>query len=251
MIVKRRQRALEPMQLLELTLNSPEENLALDEALLETAEAASDGSELLRFWESPQKLAVVGRASKVAEELDLAACDRQNVPILRRCSGGASILAGPGCLMYAVVLDCRQRPHLKMIPEAHQLVMQTMCAALATIVKGVRFEGTCDLTLNDQKFSGNSLRCKRNCLLYHGTLLYDFPLDSINELLRMPPRRPDYRRDRDHNQFVTNLPASVHELKRAIAAQWQADQTPGEWPRQMVRQLVVQRYSQTSWNRRL
>ena len=43
-------------------------------------------------------------------------------------------------------------------------------------------------------------------LLYHGTVLYDFNLELIDECLTMPPRVPDYRASRDHRDFVTNLP---------------------------------------------
>ena len=48
------------MKLLDLTLDSPAENLALDEALLEQAEA--DGpQEVLRLWEPESPLVVMGR----------------------------------------------------------------------------------------------------------------------------------------------------------------------------------------------
>jgi len=52
------------MKLLDLTLPSPAENLALDEALLDAAEAGEMADEVLRFWESPQPLVVVGRSSQ-------------------------------------------------------------------------------------------------------------------------------------------------------------------------------------------
>ena len=45
-----------------------------------------------------------------------------------------------------------------------------------------------DLVLGDLKFSGNSARCRRRWLLYHGTLLYDFPLALVARCLKMPPR---------------------------------------------------------------
>ncbi len=51
------------MELLELTLATPEENLALDEALLDEAEAAGRPSEVLRLWESILPAVVVGRSS--------------------------------------------------------------------------------------------------------------------------------------------------------------------------------------------
>ena len=60
------------MRFIDLTLDQPAENLALDEALLEEAESAGQPQETLRLWESPSHVAVVGRSSSVGEEIDLA-----------------------------------------------------------------------------------------------------------------------------------------------------------------------------------
>jgi lipoate-protein ligase A len=83
------------MQRLELTLDTPAENIALDEALLDEAEARGPEAEYLRVWESRAPLVVLGRSSK-AEEVNLAACRERGMPVLRRSSGGAAIVAGPG-----------------------------------------------------------------------------------------------------------------------------------------------------------
>lgn len=47
------------MHRLDLTLPTPEENLALEEALLESSEGGG-GPELLRFWESPDHFVLLG-----------------------------------------------------------------------------------------------------------------------------------------------------------------------------------------------
>ncbi len=126
--------------------------------------------------------------------------------MLRRPSGGAAIVAGPGCLMYALVLSYRLRPRLRVLSEAHRWVLGTLAGALGAFAPGVECRGTSDLAIGGRKFSGNSARCRRNHLLYHGTLLYDFPLELVERCLAMPPRMPDYREGRRHESFVTNLP---------------------------------------------
>jgi lipoate-protein ligase A len=87
------------MKLLDLTLPTPEENLALDEALLDEADAAGRPLETLRLWEPRQTFVVVGRSSSLEREVRLDRCRERGLPILRRVSGGAAIVAGPGCLM--------------------------------------------------------------------------------------------------------------------------------------------------------
>jgi lipoate-protein ligase A len=239
------------MKLLDLTLDTPPENLALDDALLEEAEAGGVPAEVLRVWESPDPCVVVGRSSRVSEEVNILECQRDNVAVLRRCSGGAAIVAGPGCLMYAVVLSYELRPQLRMISEAHQFVLQRIRRSLQHCAPLVRCQGTSDLTLEQRKFSGNSLRCKRTHLLYHGTLLYDFPLDAISRYLLHPPRQPDYRQDRVHNAFVANLDVPRDALRDALIDNWQTEGPLDDWPRARTRELVAARYAQPSWNCRL
>ena len=57
----------------DLTLPTPAENLACDEALLCQCEETG-GDEILRFWEPVQPFVVVGYANAVASEVNAAAC---------------------------------------------------------------------------------------------------------------------------------------------------------------------------------
>ncbi len=239
------------MKMLDLTLDSPEANLALDEALLEQAEADQIQHEVLRLWESKQTAVIIGRSSKINDEVDVAACERESVPVLRRCSGGTSVVIGPGCLMYSVVLNYDQHPALRMVDEAHRFVLGKVADAVRTSVPSVDLQGTSDLTMGERKFSGNSLRCKRNHLLYHGTLLYDFPLDTISRLLKTPPRQPDYRGSRDHRDFVTNLNVDQAALRSALVSAWNANECLSQWPESATAQLIEERYSQDTWHERL
>ncbi len=239
------------MKLLDLTLDSPAENLALDEALLEQAEAGQSDDDVLRLWESQQRAVIIGRSSRIQDEVDLAACSQESIPVLRRCSGGTSVVIGPGCLMYAVVLRYERHPGLRMVDVAHRYVLEKVADAVKQFEPAAMFQGTSDLTLRDRKFSGNSLRCKRDHLLYHGTLLCDFPLDLIGRWLKAPPRQPDYRQQRSHIDFITNLGLDPRQLRNALAEQWQANDVLESWPELLTSQLVTQRYLQATWHHRL
>jgi lipoate-protein ligase A len=237
------------MDLFDVTLPTPAENLALDEALLDEAEDSAAPREALRLWEAAEPLVVVGRNSQLAAEVRVEACRRRNIPILRRASGGCAILAGPGCLMYSLVLSYELRPELHLLEAAHRFVLGTIAGALRPLVGDVAHLGTSDLAAGgNRKFSGNSLRCRRRAFLYHGTLLYDFPLALIDECLAMPPRQPDYRQGRPHGSFLANLPLAAVDLRRALIAAWGAAPSNRDWPRARVRQLVAARYGVPDWN---
>lgn len=238
------------MRYLDLTLPTPAENLALDEALLGEAELAGRPRETLRLWEPPGLMVVVGRSSRVNDEVYRDFCRAHGVPILRRPSGGAAVVAGPGCLMYALVISYELRPALRMIDRAHRFVLGRIAAALRPLVPGVTTRGTSDLAIGDLKFSGNSVRCKRDHVLYHGTLLYDFRLDLIGQCLKMPSRQPKYRDGRPHGAFVANLPLSAERIRRAMLTAWEANEACSAWPRDATARLAAEEYGNPKWNER-
>ena len=238
------------MKLLDLTLPTIAENLALDEALLDEADQFQNSPELLRLWEAPSFAVVVGRGTNVQNEINQDACAADSVPILRRCSGGTSVVAGPGCLMYALLIRYSDKQDLRSVDNAHGYVMQRMVEGLRDLDRRVEFSGSCDLTLENRKFSGNALRCKRNCFLYHGTLLYNFELPRISKYLGTPPRQPDYREDRDHDSFVRNFSVSSDALRAAICQAWQPAGVRTDWPRQETENLVQTKYQCRAWNLR-
>ncbi|MCA9231173.1 MAG: lipoate--protein ligase family protein [Planctomycetales bacterium] len=247
------------MKHLQLTLGTPAENLALDEALLDAAEAREISHCVLRLWEPADYCVILGRSSNTAAEVDLHACRQANVPVLRRSSGGGAIVAGPGCLMYAVILDYANYPQLRAVDLAHKHVLGRLAESLTPRVPSVAFAGTSDLVMQTvdleaaqiesgllQKFSGNALRIKRTHFLYHGTLLYDFELPLISKLLVKPSRQPAYRQDRSHAQFVTNLPLDREEIELALIEGWGAHPALSTWPRSRVETLIQNRYDADS-----
>jgi len=240
------------MNLLDATLPSPAGNLALDEALLDAAEAGQCG-EVLRFWESPGHFVVVGYANKVASEVNVAACEAKNIPILRRCSGGGTVVQGPGCLNYAVVLRITEDGPTRSISVANDYVMEHTRVAISSLnpqfpTLNLSVRGHTDLVHDNLKFSGNAQRRRRNFLLFHGTLLLNFDLPLISELLNMPSLQPDYRDGRSHEQFIKNLYLPSAAVKQALTAEWQATEVllrPPEIPT-----ALLQKYNSIEWNRK-
>lgn len=235
------------MKLLALTLPSAAENLALDEALLDSAESVEAHPEILRIWEPSSPMVVLGRSSPIRQEVKVDHCRETGIDILRRCSGGQSIVAGPGCLMYALLLDYRRRPEMRMLEQVHRLVMGQMQKAIGRLNIDVQMQGTSDLTYQGRKFSGNSLRCKRNWLIYHGTMICGMEIGLIDDCLGTPIREPEYRERRSHIDFLTRLPTSTELLASAIIEQWKVDQPFPSWPQALTRQLATDKYSDACW----
>ena len=260
------------MKLLDLTFSSPAENLACDEALLNWSEA--DGGEVLRFWEPREPFVVVGYANKVETEVNVEACAAKKVPIFRRCSGGGTVLQGPGCLNYTLILQFASHPSLANISGANKFIMECNRAAIESEVRSQRSEirisvcghtdlalataapnpvnaGESGLLVTPRKFSGNSQRRHKRALLFHGTFLLDFDLPLANELLRMPSRQPDYRENRAHGEFLTNLSVSATRLKNALGRVWDAGGDMRDFPKDEAHRLAMEKYSTWKWNFKL
>jgi lipoate-protein ligase A len=235
------------MRWLDLTLATAEENLALDEALLLEAEAGR-GGEVLRLWEWPEYTVVLGSGCKLAEEADEAACRADGVLILRRSSGGGTVLLGPGCLCFSLVLSFSRSPALAEIRPSYRVILA--CVAEALGIAEVEQAGISDLAVAGQKFSGNAQQRKRHHLLHHGTILYNFDLARVSRYLHPPPRQPEYRAGREHDSFIRNLEIPRQRLTAGLRQVWQADGELPDWPAAEVRRLVARKYAMEEWNRR-
>ncbi|HYH67695.1 MAG TPA: biotin/lipoate A/B protein ligase family protein [Urbifossiella sp.] len=235
------------MTRLDLTLPTAAENLALDEALLLAAEDGT-GGEVLRLWEQPGYAVVLGAGGSVTIDVNDTACAADGVPVVRRASGGGTVVIGPGCLCVSVVV--RIVPGLDSIGGATGFVMGKLRDAAAPFAPGVEVAGTGDLAVAGRKVSGSAQQRKRRHVLHHATLLCGFDLGRVGRYLRPPERAPEYRAGRDHAVFVTNLSVGVAELRERVAAAWEVLGEYEPVPLGRVRELVDEKYGRDEWNRR-
>ncbi|MGA2657507.1 MAG: lipoate--protein ligase family protein [Verrucomicrobiota bacterium] len=235
------------MNYLDLTLPTPEENLACDEALLERCDEGL-ADEMLRVWESPRHFVVVGYANKVATEVNVPFCGQNALPILRRCSGGGTVVQGPGCLSYALILRIDESGPLRTIASTNQFVLERHRGILERLLQApVHIRGHTDLALRGLKFSGNSQRRKRRALVFHGAFLIQFDLALIERALRMPSKQPDYRANRSHSDFLVNLAVPARQITLALRRGWQAATPPSEIPLERIRELAREKYATPEW----
>ena len=235
------------MQLLDYSAPSPEENLAVDEALLEAAEAGHNPP-TLRFWESSRYFVALGYSNRAAIECDVSECARQNIPILRRVTGGGTVMQGVGCLNYAVVQRIESGDSLN-VGATNDYVMEAVRCALNPLLGGeVERHGHTDLTWRGRKFSGNAQKRKAKHFLFHGTILLDFDVELVQRCLRPPSKQPDYRANRDHLDFIGNVPLERDAVKSALANAFGATEISAFALDERTRELVNEKYVRPEWN---
>ena len=223
--------------------------MGLDEALLDACEE-DGGPEVLRFWEPARHFVVLGYSNPLRSEVRLPACRAAGIPVLRRMSGGGTVLQGPGILNYSLVLRT-DRPGLRTITTANRAILERHRACLAPLLaEPITAQGDTDLTFSGRKFSGNAQRRRRRSLLFHGSFLLDLDLALLEKLLPMPGRQPAYRRERRHRDFVVNLELPSQPIKQALAAGWAARGRLSKPPLEWARELARSRYANPAWTER-
>ena len=236
------------LQFIDLTLPTPEQNLAFDEALLDACEEGF-GGEVLRFWEPDQYFVVLGYSGKVRTEAHVGACKKEGVPILRRVSGGGTVLEGPGCLNFSLVLRTNGSLPLGNLSETNTYILGRHQSALAPLVKvPIAVQGISDLTAEGLKFSGNAQRRKRHVLLFHGTFLTGFDFKRVSLFLPLPKKQPAYRKNRPHEHFLTNIDVSPARIKTVLRKKWNATKAYPLDLTEHAEELVSKRYGTRAWN---
>jgi len=205
------------MILKDISFSDPIDNILYDEALLQLAEQGAI-PEVLRLWESSRIFIVLGRTSILSDDVHVEEVRRSGVPVLRRRSGGGTVIQGPGCLNFSLILSKKKREQIMNLHQSYRYVLERVAGALKTLGIEACPRPVSDLVLmpGEYKISGNAQHRGRNFILHHGTLLYDFDLSLIDRYLTFPKSVPEYRRGRSHQDFVRNFSIPVSSLRSAL-----------------------------------
>ncbi|MEV6646998.1 lipoate--protein ligase family protein [Amycolatopsis sp. NPDC051371] len=222
----------------------PAENLAFDEALIRVAPE----SPVLWLWRNPVCV-VVGRGQRIAREVQVEACARDGVPVLRRASGGGTVFHDPGNLNVTLVLPGPTDRPLETLGKV-------MSAAVDQLGLVPRI-GDRGLFVEDAKLCGFAVFRTKTGLLAHSTLLVETSAALVGRYLTSAPADP--RPLDSHRSPVASLAEhglrpgfpSVEAAVRAAASQILGTLVPrppsaAELARQ--RALLHTRYRYPSWH---
>jgi lipoate-protein ligase A len=194
-------------------------NVAVDEALLVACEEGllGDHRSAARLWRQPSWAVVLGASGKVGEDVRLEECRRRGVPVARRSSGGGTVLLGPGSLCLAWVRPLADFPHEKRdVRELQVMMLNEIAEMVRPFEPRLRVVASGDWAIDGRKCAGSAQRRMKSHVLVHLSLLNRMPLKEIPVFLKEPARRPDYRSDRDHATFLTNLGIDTGPLQQAL-----------------------------------
>ncbi len=128
---------------------------------------------------------------------------KDNVTVYRRPSGGETVLLSPNTVVIAIIKGDEK---ISKPPYFFEVFSNSIIKVLNSIgVKKVVKRGTSDICIGNKKILGSGIYFSKQRVFYHAVLNVSESMENIARYLKHPPREPDYRKGRSHQEFITSL----------------------------------------------
>jgi lipoate-protein ligase A len=196
--------------------------VALDSQLMNLT--IEDGKTRFRFW-CPEKTAIVmGIGGKAKKDIHLENCEKKNIPIFRRFSGGGTVLLSKNVINWCCVVHLDTHPELKNISASYGVFSTILTDFLNSKRKAYFTSNDLDICLSSKnpkhphkKVGGCAQARKKKTVLHHGSIILNDIRDDLKQYLLQPKKQPDYRKDRLHDDFVTDIFSNLQWPKTRLA----------------------------------
>ena len=170
-------------------------NLALEQYLFDTLSVEND---IFMFWRNSDAV-IVGLHQNTAEEINGSFIRRNNIPVIRRLSGGGAVFHDLGNLNFTIIRKA----------SYNELDFRVSCQPILTALNSLGInavaDGRNDITVNGGKISGNARYLREGRLMHHGTILFDTNFEKMTEALRIPEDKFVSKGIKSARARVTNL----------------------------------------------
>ena len=169
-----------PWSFIDVKSTDPAFNLALEQYAFDAL--PRDRSWFL-LWRNHNAI-VIGRHQNTLAEINEEAVREREVTVVRRLSGGGAVYHDLGNLNFTFIQDAGQAGQLDM-----GLFCRPVAQALQAMGVNAQVNGRNDITIDGQKFSGNSQYIREGRVMHHGTILYSSDLETVGQVLRVDPEK--------------------------------------------------------------
>ena len=168
-------------------------NMAIDEAMLLTQKASSQPT--LRFYDWQHPAFSFGYFQRISEEVDVSACDAHGIELVRRMTGGGTVIHGWD-VTYTIIVSHGSGMFPKDISAAYCAISDCLINGLQRLGIDVAHQiekpiagdvpNICltnpaqyDTLLNGKKIAGVSQRRNQAGVMYQGYIALDLPTSDV------------------------------------------------------------------------
>jgi len=157
-------------------------NLAIEEAI-----ARACGKKIvkntLRFWRNKGAI-IIGYFQNAFEEINLEECEKYNLQIVRRFTGGGAVYHDLGNLNYSISISNKEEWIPKDVYNFFGLFIDIILNGLEKInIKAIR-KGINNIFYKEKKISGLAASNQWGTAFLHGCLLISANIDIMNKVLK-------------------------------------------------------------------
>lgn len=156
----------------------------------------------------------MGISGKKEKLFCVESAKKRSIPIIKRFSGGGAVVVDENTLFVSFILNQEMLEASFKHPFNHQGVMQWSKDFYANVFQDKSFDLLeNDYVFADKKFGGNAQYFQKNRGVHHTSFLWDYKNENM-QLLLMPERRPEYRQERRHQDFLICLKEKYQSLQK-------------------------------------
>ena len=177
------------------------------------------GDIAIMVWRPRQDSLIIGNSNHASKSINVDLAERDNISIYKRMSGGETVLLTDKMMIISAVLK-----HSEL--GGSKTIFQTINQLIIDALKGFGcqdavYRGISDIAIGQKKILGSAMYKGKDTIFYHAVLNLAEDVDYISRYILHPERETDYRKGRNHKEFVTSLKdegfdIDFDQLKRKI-----------------------------------
>ena len=154
---------------------------------------------------------VLGRSNQAESSINMKLALADQLTVLQRASGGEAVLLTPNMLVIAIKMPIIKDWKPKQYFEKANGAITTCLVQMG--VQNLHSKGISDLSIGDKKILGSAIFRSKESMFYHAVLNISEDIELIAKYLKHPKKEPDYRKGRNHSEFITSLLAENYSIK--------------------------------------
>jgi len=171
-------------------------NLAVEEYLLKNSKEP-----VFRLWRNAPSV-IVGRYQNALAEINRDFIEKNQIPVVRRLSGGGAVFHDLGNINYTFIDTRREGEDTSAM---FRRFSAPVISALRAMGVPAVLEGRNDLLIEGRKFSGNAIAVHGDRVLQHGTLLFKSSIGNLAAALNTRPEKFTGKAVKSNVARVTNI----------------------------------------------